>query len=121
MRVLQLGNVRDLPASTLTYKVPGAVSPTSYTAPVSTGQKILNTFNQLLPTVVQTKQTVDILRNKTTAPGVINTTYAQQPGAGNPPTPGARVGLSTGAKIGIGVAAAAVVTAIAVAVTRKKK
>ena len=118
MRVLQLGNVKPLPDSVVNYKVPGAATASTYTAPsASVGSKILNTINQLLPTVVQTKQTVDILRNKTTTtPGVINTTYAAQPA----PAP-TRVGLSTGAKVAIGVAAAAVVTGIIYAVTRKKK
>lgn len=109
MRVLQLGSINPL-ALTSNIQLPAPPK-------VTTGTKILNTINQLLPTVVQTKQTVDILRNKTTTtPGVVNTTY-QTP---NTPQP-TRVGLSTGAKIGIGVAAAAVVTGIIYAVTRKKK
>lgn len=108
MRVLQLGSINPL-ALTSNLQLPTAQQP-------SFGTRALNFFNQLLPTVVQTKQTVDYLRNRTgTAPGVMNTTYqAQQP----EPT---KIGLSTGAKVAIGVAGAAVVTGIVYAVTRKKK
>lgn len=116
MRVLQLGNAPALPASVINYRVPG-VMPVPAPPKVSTGTKILNTVNQLLPTVVQTKQTVDILRNKPAQPGITNTSF--QPGAGLQPPP--RVGLSTGAKVGIGVAGALVVGGIIYAVTRKKK
>lgn len=118
MRVLQLGNVNPLPDSVVNYKVPGAANAATYTAPsASVGSKILNTINQLLPTVSNVATTVQTIKSGSTSPGVLNTTY-QAPG--NPPSP-TRVGLSTGAKIGIGVAAAAVVTGIIYAVTRKKK
>lgn len=117
MRVLQLGNVKPLPDSVVNYKVPGAATASTYTAPsASVGSKILNTINQLLPTVSNVATTVQNIKSGSTSPGVVNTTY-QKPVAPQP----TKVGLSTGAKIGIGVAAAAVVTGIIYAVTRKKK
>jgi len=108
MRVLQLGSINPI-ALTSNVQLPAAPQ-------TSFGTKALNFLNQLLPTVVQTKQTYDYLTNRTsTSPGVTNTTYQAQPPA---PT---KVGLSKGAKVAIGVVSAAAVTGIIYAVTRKKK